>query len=74
MTAAPSPPQIASGHRAKVIGSIVSRNGDLIEIKEQKTGTVVVVSLIDGSDSRGRASNRRVDVKVLVNKGLAESM
>jgi outer membrane protein OmpA-like peptidoglycan-associated protein len=28
----------------------------------------------ENSDSQGRALNRRVDVKVLVNKGLAESM
>ena len=28
---------------------IVSRNGDLIKVKEQKTGTVVIVSLIDGT-------------------------
>ena len=74
VSAAPNPPQIASGQKAEVKGSIVSRNGNWIKVKEQKTSTVVVVSLIDGSDSRGRASNRRVDVKVLVNKGLAESM
>jgi outer membrane protein OmpA-like peptidoglycan-associated protein len=28
----------------------------------------------ENTDSQGRALNRRVDVKVLVNKGLAESM
>jgi hypothetical protein len=74
VSAASNPPQIASGQKAEVKGSIVSRNGDLIKVKEQTTGRVVIVNLIDGTDSQGRALNRRVDVKVLVNKGLAESM
>src|SRR5271170_5163375 len=49
VSAASNPPQIASGQKAKVKGSIVSRNGDLIKVKEQKSGTVVIVSLIDGT-------------------------
>ena len=43
VTAAPNAPQIASGQKAKVKGSIVSRNGDLIKVKEQKAGRVVDV-------------------------------
>jgi outer membrane protein OmpA-like peptidoglycan-associated protein len=49
VSAAPNPPQIASGQKAKVKGSIVSRNGDLIKVKERKTGNVIIVSLIDGT-------------------------
>ena len=74
VSAAPNPPQIASGQKAEVKGSIVSRNGNWIKVKEQKTGRVVIVSLIDGSNYQGRALNRSVDVKVMVNKVLAESM
>jgi hypothetical protein len=43
VSAAPNPPQIASGQKAEVNGSIVSRNGDLIKVKEQKAGRVVDV-------------------------------
>jgi outer membrane protein OmpA-like peptidoglycan-associated protein len=49
VTAAPNPPQIASGQKAKVKGTILSRNGDLIKVKEQKTGSIVVVNLVDGT-------------------------
>jgi outer membrane protein OmpA-like peptidoglycan-associated protein len=48
-TAAANPPQITSGQKAKVKGTIVSRNGDLIKVKDKKSGTVVVVSLVDGT-------------------------
>jgi len=47
--AAATPPQIVSGKKAKVEGSIVSRNGDLIKVKEKKSGTMVVVDLVDGT-------------------------
>jgi outer membrane protein OmpA-like peptidoglycan-associated protein len=49
VAAAPNPPQIASGEKAKVKGTILSRNGDLIKVKEQKTGSLVIVNLIDGT-------------------------
>ena len=49
VAAAPNPPQIASGQKAKVKGTILSRNGDLIKVKEQKTGSLVVVNLVDGT-------------------------
>jgi hypothetical protein len=49
VTAAPNPPQIPSGQKAKVKGTILSRNGDLIKVKEQKTGSVVIVNLVDGT-------------------------
>ena len=48
-TVAANPPQITSGQKAKVKGTIVSRNGDLIKVKDKKSGTVVVVSLVDGT-------------------------
>src|SRR6266481_9649315 len=48
-TGAATPPQIVSGKKAKVEGSIVSRNGDLIKVKEKKSGTLVIVSLVDGT-------------------------
>jgi outer membrane protein OmpA-like peptidoglycan-associated protein len=49
VAAVPNPPQIASGQKAKVKGTIVSRNGDLIKVKVQKTGAMVVVNLVDGT-------------------------
>ena len=48
-TVAATPPQIVSGQKAKVKGTIVSRNGDLIKVNDKKAGTVVIVSLIDGT-------------------------
>jgi outer membrane protein OmpA-like peptidoglycan-associated protein len=59
VAATPNPPQIASGQKAKVKGTIVSRNGDLIKVKEQKTGTMVVVNLVDGTKI-GRNTGRVV--------------
>jgi hypothetical protein len=47
--AAATQPQIVSGKKAKVEGTTVSRNGDLIQVKEKKSGTVVVVDLVDGT-------------------------
>src|SRR6266851_1499170 len=44
-----NPSQVTSGQKAKVKGTIVSRNGDLIKVKDMKTGALVVVSLIDGT-------------------------
>jgi outer membrane protein OmpA-like peptidoglycan-associated protein len=44
--AATAPQQFAAGQKAKVKGMIVSRNGDLITVKE-KSGTVSVVDLND---------------------------
>jgi len=43
------PPQITSGQKAKVKGTIVSRDGDLVKVKDKKAGTVVIVSLVDGT-------------------------
>jgi hypothetical protein len=124
-SATPAAPQIASDQKAKVKGTIVSRNGDVVNIKDKKSGSLVPVLLTDNtkierkhgkqlnqklseeraaavaqylrekqnvpmrrivvpagygathpaatnSDPQGRALNRRVGVKVIVNKGLAE--
>jgi outer membrane protein OmpA-like peptidoglycan-associated protein len=56
---AANPPQIASGQKAKVKGTILSRNGDLIKVKQQKTGSIVVVNLVDGTKI-GRNTGRVV--------------
>jgi hypothetical protein len=47
-----------SGEKAKVKGTIIARNGDLVKVQEAKTGT----------------SNQRVDMKLIVNKGLQGGM
>ena len=39
--------QIAPGSKARVEGSILSRNGDLVRIREKKSGSVVVVNITD---------------------------
>ena len=46
-SAAPSKPQIKEDEKSKVTGTITGRNGDLVSVKEKKTGRVVVVSLND---------------------------
>ena len=41
--------QIASDQKAKVKGTIVSRNGDLVTINDKKTGTKTVVDITDNT-------------------------
>jgi outer membrane protein OmpA-like peptidoglycan-associated protein len=41
--------QIASDQKAKVKGTIVSRNGDLVTVKDKKAGTKVVVDVTDNT-------------------------
>ena len=43
----PGHPQITADQKSKVKGTIVSRNGDLVKVKDKKSGQVVVVSLTD---------------------------
>jgi len=43
----PGRPQITADQKSKVTGTIVSRNGDFVKVKEKKTGQVVVVSITD---------------------------
>jgi outer membrane protein OmpA-like peptidoglycan-associated protein len=72
VAAAPNPPQIASGQKAKIKGAIVSRNGDLIKVKDKKAGTLVVVSLVDGTKierNTGRAvffRDKSMDITAMV--------
>ena len=40
-------PQITADQKTKVTGTIVSRKGDLVKLKDKKTGQTVVVSLSD---------------------------
>jgi outer membrane protein OmpA-like peptidoglycan-associated protein len=45
--ALPGSPQIKQDEKSKVRGTIVSRSGDLVRVKEKKSGQVVVVSISD---------------------------
>jgi outer membrane protein OmpA-like peptidoglycan-associated protein len=40
---------IPAGEKAKINGSILSRKGDLITVKEKKSGSIVIVNLTDGT-------------------------
>jgi len=42
-------PQIQADRKSKVTGTIVGRGGDLVQVKEKKTGQVVVVSISDNT-------------------------
>jgi outer membrane protein OmpA-like peptidoglycan-associated protein len=44
---APGKSQIKEDEKSKVTGTITGRNGDLVSVKEKKTGSVVVVALND---------------------------
>lgn len=46
-SATPGRPQIKQDEKSKVTGTIVSRSGDLVKIKEKKSGQVAVVSIND---------------------------
>jgi outer membrane protein OmpA-like peptidoglycan-associated protein len=48
-SATPNAPQIPSDQKAKVKGTIVSRNGDVVNIKDKKTGSSVAVLLTDNT-------------------------
>jgi outer membrane protein OmpA-like peptidoglycan-associated protein len=45
----PGTPQIKSDEKSKVSGSIVARSGDLVQVKDKKTGQLVVVSISDNT-------------------------
>jgi outer membrane protein OmpA-like peptidoglycan-associated protein len=45
----PGTPQIKADEKSKVSGTIVSRSGDLVKVKEKKSGQTVVVSLTDNT-------------------------
>jgi outer membrane protein OmpA-like peptidoglycan-associated protein len=45
----PGTPQIKSDEKSKVSGSIVARSGDLVQVKDKKTGHLVVVSISDNT-------------------------
>ena len=46
---AASTPQIASDQKGKVQGTIVSRNGDVVNVKEKKSGSQVAVLITDNT-------------------------
>jgi hypothetical protein len=48
------PQRIPTGKKAKVYGSIVSLNGDLLTVKEKKSGAIVVVNLTDNTKVEGK--------------------
>jgi outer membrane protein OmpA-like peptidoglycan-associated protein len=67
MYAATSPKQIPNGKKAKVTGQIMSRNGDLLNLTETKTGMMVVVDLTDDTKiqrEKGALRLRRSDMDV----------
>src|SRR5271157_444698 len=43
----PGTPQIKADEKSKVSGTIVGRSGDLVQVKDKKTGQLVVVSISD---------------------------
>ena len=47
--ATPAAAQITADQKSKVSGTIVARSGDLVKVKDKKTGQVVVVSITDNT-------------------------
>jgi len=67
MYASTPPKQIPAGKKAKVTGTIVSRNGDLVNVKEKKTDDMVIVNLTDNTKverEKGALRMRRADMDV----------
>jgi outer membrane protein OmpA-like peptidoglycan-associated protein len=63
----PNPGQIAAGQKTKVKGTITSRNGDLVNVKDAKTGSRVVVVITDDTKierKQGAFKFRRTDMDV----------
>jgi outer membrane protein OmpA-like peptidoglycan-associated protein len=53
----PGTPQIKADEKSKVSGTIVSRSGDLVKVKEKKSGQTVVVSLTDNTKIERKKGN-----------------
>jgi len=67
MYASSSTKQIAAGKKAKVIGEIMSRNGDAVTVKEKKTNEMVIVNLTDNTKverEKGALRMRKSDMDV----------
>lgn len=67
MCASTATKQIPAGKKAKVVGEIMSRNGDMVNVKEKKTGQMVVVNLTDNTKverEKGALRMRRSDMDV----------
>jgi outer membrane protein OmpA-like peptidoglycan-associated protein len=67
MFASTPPKQIPNGKKAKITGQIMSRNGDLLNLTEIKTGLMVVVDLTDDTKierEKGSLRLRRSDMDV----------
>src|SRR5208283_221895 len=47
--AAAGRPQITADQKSKITGTIVSRNGDLVKVKDKKSGQNVVISISDNT-------------------------
>ena len=65
MYASTSTKQFAAGKKAKITGEIMSRNGDLINVKEKKTGQMAVINLTDNTKierEKGSLRLRRADM------------
>src|SRR6266566_3264771 len=63
----PNPEQIVAGQKAKVKGTIASRNGDLVNVKDSTTGSRVVVNLTESTKierKQGAFKFRRSDMDV----------
>lgn len=65
--ATPNTRQIPSGKKASVNGQIISRDGDLVNVKDKKDGMIVVVNLTDSTKierEKGSLRLRRADMDV----------
>ncbi len=49
VAAATGRPQITADQKSKITGTIVSRNGDLVKVKDKKSGQPVVISISDNT-------------------------
>jgi outer membrane protein OmpA-like peptidoglycan-associated protein len=67
MYASTPPKQIPNGKKAKITGTIVSRNGDMVNVKEKNTNDMVIVNLTDNTKverEKGALRMRRADMDV----------
>ena len=65
--ATPNTRQIPNGQKAKVNGQIVSRDGDLVNVKDKKDNMIVAVNLTDSTKverEKGSLRLRRADMDV----------
>lgn len=51
--------QIPTGEKNRITGTILSRHGDLVTVREKKSGDLVLINLFEDTKSNGKRASGR---------------